>query len=52
VMTRLGRVRDGKMIAMRPTNAKLRDRFSRIHGAPVDGTPVDSPPVDSGDADG
>jgi len=31
VMTRLGRVRDGKMIAMRPTNAKLRDRFSRIH---------------------
>ena len=32
VMTRLGRVRDGKMIAMRPTNAKLRDRFSRIHG--------------------
>jgi len=52
VMTRLGRVRDGKMIAMRPTNAKLRDRFSRIHGAPVDGTPLDSPPVDSGDADG
>jgi len=32
VMTRLGRVRNGKMIAMRPTNAKLRDRFSRIHG--------------------
>jgi len=32
VMTRLGRVRDGKMIAMRPTNAKLRDRYSRIHG--------------------
>jgi len=32
VMTRLGRVRDGKMIAMRPTNAKLRDRFARIHG--------------------
>jgi len=31
VMTRLGRVRDGKMIAMRPTNAKLRDRFARIH---------------------
>ena len=31
VMTRLGRVRDGKMVAMRPTNAKLRDRFSRIH---------------------
>mgnify|MGYP006879303782 CR=1 FL=1 len=27
------RVRDGKMIAMRPTNAKLRERFSRIHGA-------------------
>lgn len=32
VMTRLGRVRDGEMIAMRPTNAKLRDRFARIHG--------------------
>lgn len=32
VMTRLGKVRDGKMIAMRPTNAKLRERFSRIHG--------------------
>jgi len=32
VMTRLGRVQDGKMIAMRPTNAKLRGRFSRIHG--------------------
>ena len=32
VMTRLGRVRDGKMIAMRPSNAKLRERFSRIHG--------------------
>lgn len=32
VMTRLGRVRDGKMIAMRPTNTKLRERFSRIHG--------------------
>ena len=32
VMTRLGRVREGKMIAMRPTNAKLRDRFTRIHG--------------------
>ena len=32
VMTRLGRVRDGKMIAMRPTNAKLRKRFHRIHG--------------------
>jgi len=37
VMTRLGRVRDGKMIAMRPTNAKLRDRFSRIHGEETDG---------------
>lgn len=33
VMTRLGKVRDGKMIAMRPTNAKLRERFSRIHGS-------------------
>ena len=32
VMTRLGRVQDGKMIAMRPTNAKLRERFHRIHG--------------------
>lgn len=37
VMTRLGLVRDGKMIAMRPTNAKLRDRFSRIHGDDVNG---------------
>ena len=36
VMTRLGRVRDGKMIAMRPTNAKLRDRFARIHGEETD----------------
>ena len=37
VMTRLGRVRDGKMIAMRPTNAKLRDRFSRIHDEETEG---------------
>lgn len=35
VMTRLGKVRDGKMIAMRPTNAKLRERFSRIHGTDI-----------------
>ena len=31
VMTRLGRVRHDEMIAMRPTNAKLRDRFARIY---------------------
>ena len=33
VMTRLGYVRDGQMVAMKPGNAKLRARFERIHGA-------------------
>ena len=32
VMTRLGYVRDGQMIAMKPSNAKLRARYDRIHG--------------------
>ena len=32
VMTRLGFVRDGQMIAMRPGNAKLRARHAAIHG--------------------
>jgi len=32
VMTRLGFVRDGQMVAMKPGNAKLRERFERIHG--------------------
>ena len=36
VMTRLGFVRDGQMIAMEPTNAKLRDRFERIHAGETD----------------
>jgi N-acetylmuramic acid 6-phosphate etherase len=31
VMTRLGYVRDGQMIAMQPSNAKLRSRFESIH---------------------
>jgi N-acetylmuramic acid 6-phosphate etherase len=31
VMTRLGFVRDGQMIAMQPSNAKLRTRFETIH---------------------
>lgn len=31
VMTRLGFVRDGQMIAMQPSNAKLRARFETIH---------------------
>ena len=31
VMTRLGYVRDGQMIAMQPSNAKLRARFESIH---------------------
>lgn len=31
VMTRLGFVRDGQMIAMQPSNAKLRARFEAIH---------------------
>jgi N-acetylmuramic acid 6-phosphate etherase len=31
VMTRLGFVRDGQMIAMQPSNAKLRARFESIH---------------------
>ena len=31
VMTRLGFVRDGQMVAMQPSNAKLRARFERIH---------------------
>lgn len=33
VMTRLGFVRDGQMIAMRPGNAKLRARHAAIHAA-------------------
>ena len=32
VMTRLGYVRDGQMVAMKPSNAKLRARYERIHG--------------------
>ena len=32
VMTRLGYVRDGLMVAMKPGNAKLRERYERIHG--------------------
>lgn len=32
VMTRLGFVRNGQMIAMRPGNAKLRARHAAIHG--------------------
>ena len=32
VMTRLGFVRDGQMIAMKPGNAKLRERYAVIHG--------------------
>ena len=32
VMTRLGFVRDGQMIAMKPGNAKLRERYGAIHG--------------------
>ena len=32
VMTRLGFVRDGQMIAMKPGNAKLRERYAAIHG--------------------
>ena len=32
VMTRLGYVKDGQMVAMKPSNAKLRARFERIHG--------------------
>ena len=32
VMTRLGLVRDGQMIAMKPGNAKLRERYAAIHG--------------------
>lgn len=36
VMTRLGFVRDGQMIAMRPGNAKLRARHAAIHGASPD----------------
>ena len=32
VMTRLGHVRDGQMVAMKPGNAKLQERFDRIHG--------------------
>ena len=31
VMTRLGFVRDGQMIAMKPGNAKLRERYAAIH---------------------
>ena len=31
VMTRLGYVRDGQMVAMKPGNAKLRARYDRIH---------------------
>ena len=31
VMTRLGFVRDGQMVAMQPSNAKLRARFEKIH---------------------
>ena len=33
VMVRMGRVRDGMMVAMRPTNAKLRKRRERIDEA-------------------
>ena len=32
VMTRLGFVRDGQMIAMKPGNTKLRERYAAIHG--------------------
>ena len=32
VMTRLGFVLDGQMIAMKPGNAKLRERYAAIHG--------------------
>ena len=32
VMTRLGLVRDGQMIAMKPGNTKLRERYAAIHG--------------------
>ena len=32
VMTRLGFVRNGQMIAMKPGNAKLRERYAAIHG--------------------
>ncbi|MEK9552973.1 MAG: N-acetylmuramic acid 6-phosphate etherase, partial [Alphaproteobacteria bacterium] len=32
VMTRLGFVRDGQMIAMKPGNSKLRERYMAIHG--------------------
>ena len=32
VMTRLGFVRDGQMVAMKPGNAKLRERYAAIHG--------------------
>ena len=32
VMTRLGFVRDGQMIAMKPGNSKLRERYMVIHG--------------------
>lgn len=32
VMTRLGYVQDGQMVAMKPSNAKLRARYERIHG--------------------
>ena len=33
VMTRLGYVKDGQMVAMKPSNAKLRARYDRIHGS-------------------
>lgn len=36
VMTRLGFVRDGQMIAMKPSNAKLRARFEKIHAGDDD----------------
>ena len=32
VMTRLGFVRDGQIIAMKPGNARLRERYAAIHG--------------------
>ena len=32
VLTRLGFVRDGQMIAMKPGNTKLRERYAAIHG--------------------
>ncbi|MEL0303864.1 MAG: hypothetical protein VW989_08920 [Rhodobiaceae bacterium] len=35
VMTRLGFVRDGQMIAMKPGNSKLRDRYMAIRGGEV-----------------